>query len=53
MRDEVSHDAVPGRHERKESIPSVIESHDWISSVLHKASSTPYRESINVGSCFK
>lgn len=52
-RDEVSHDAVPGRHERKESIPSVIESQDWISSVLHNASSTLYRESIFVGSCTK
>lgn len=28
VRDEVTHDAVPGRHERKESIPSIIESED-------------------------
>lgn len=53
MRDEVTHDAVPGRHERKESIPSVIESQDWITSVLHNSSSTRYWESTFVGSCIK
>ena len=53
MRDEITHNAVPGRHERTESIPSVIESQDWISSVLHNSSSTRYPESTFIGSCIK